>query len=83
MRKVIVWVLMILGVALGAESVYLLTNYFKATQFFGFDFSGSNSFILVLFGGELVEFFLFNIMLINFGKESTTELREYFRKFYQ
>ena len=29
-----------------------ITNYFKDTVF-GFDFSGSNSFILVLFGGAI------------------------------
>lgn len=82
MRKVIVWVLMILGVALGAESVYLLTNYFKATQFFGFDFSGSNSFILVLFGGAIggIIFYLISSWLINFGKESTTRVERMLQK---
>ena len=82
MRKVVVWVLMILGAALGAESVYLLTNYFKATQFFGFDFSGSNSFILVLFGGAIggIIFYLISSWLINFGKESTTRVERMLQK---
>lgn len=82
MRKIIVWVLMILGVAFGAESVYLLKNYFNVTQFFGIDFSGSNSLILILFGGVIggIIFYLISSWLINFGKESTTRVERMLQK---
>ena len=77
MRKVIVWVLMILGVALGAESTYLLKTHFKVTQFFGI-----NSFILILFGGAIggIIFYLLSSWIINFGKESTTRVEKMLQK---
>lgn len=78
MRKVIVWVLMLLGVALGSEAAYLLTNHFGMTQVFGFDVTGSNSIVLVLFGGVIggIIFYLISSWLINFGKESTTRVEK-------
>ena len=76
MRKIIVWVLMILGVAIGAEMSYLITNYFGVTQIFGYDISGGNTFGLILFGGAIggIIFYLISSWLINLGKESTTKV---------
>ena len=82
MRKAIIWVLMILGAALGAESVYLLTSYFKVTRFLSFNLSGSNSVALILFGGVIggIIFYLISSWLINFGKESTTRVERMLQK---
>ena len=75
-RKVFVWVLMILGVVLGSEVSYLLTKYFGVTHIFGYDVSGTNSYILFLFGGAIggIIFYLISSWLINLGKESTTKV---------
>ena len=75
-RKIFVWVLMILGVVLGSELSYLLTKYFGVTQIFGYDVSGSNSYVLFLFGGAIggIIFYLISSWLINLGKESTTKV---------
>ncbi|MHB1393588.1 MAG: PIN domain-containing protein [Clostridia bacterium] len=75
-RKIFVWVLMILGVVLGSEIAYLLTKYFGVTQIFGYDVSGSNSYVLFLFGGAIggIIFYLISSWLINLGKESTTKV---------
>ena len=75
-RKVFVWVLMILGVVLGSEMSYLLTKYFGVTQIFGYDVSGTNSYILFLFSGAIggIIFYLISSWLINLGKESTTKV---------
>lgn len=75
-RKIFVWVLMILGIALGSEMAYLLLNHFGVTLIFGYDFSGSNSFVLYLFGGAIggIIFYLISSWLINLGKESTTKV---------
>ncbi|KUO77091.1 MAG: twitching motility protein PilT [Clostridia bacterium BRH_c25] len=82
MRKIFVWVLMVLGVALGAEMSYLLTSYFGVTQVFGYDVSGGNSFILLLFGGAIggIIFYLISSWLINIGKESTTRVEKMLQK---
>jgi uncharacterized protein YacL len=76
LRKIFVWVLMVLGVALGSEITHLLTGYFVVTQIFGYDVTGSKSIILVLFGGVIggIIFYLLSSWLINFGKESTTKV---------
>lgn len=78
MRKIIVWVLMILGVAIGAETSYLITNYFNMTHIFGYDISGGNSFILFLLGGAIggIIFYLISSWLINFGRESTSRVEK-------
>lgn len=75
-RKIFVWVLMILGVVLGSEMSYLLTKYFGVTQIFGYDVSGTNSIVLILFGGAIggIIFYLISSWLINLGKESTTKV---------
>ncbi len=82
MRKIIIWVLMVLGAALGSEAAYLLTNYFGVTQIFGFDFSGTNSIILVLLGGIIggIIFFSISSWLINLGKKSTTKVEGMLQK---
>jgi len=76
MRKIIVWVLMIIGVAIGAETSYLLTNYFGVTHIFNLDVSGGNSFTLFLVGGAIggIIFYLISSWLINLGRESTTKV---------
>ncbi len=75
-RKIFVWVLMIVGVVLGSEISYLLTKYLGVTQIFGYDVSGSNTYILYLFGGAIggIIFYLISSWLINLGKESTTKV---------
>ncbi|HYE11774.1 MAG TPA: hypothetical protein VEF53_16535, partial [Patescibacteria group bacterium] len=75
-RKIFVWVLMIVGVVLGSEISYLLTKYLGVTQIFGYDVSGSNTYVLYLFGGAIggIIFYLISSWLINLGKESTTKV---------
>lgn len=67
---------MILGVAIGAETSYLLTSYFGVTHIFKLDVSGGNSFILFLLGGAIggIIFYLISSWLINLGRESTSRV---------
>ncbi|HOR85912.1 MAG TPA: PIN/TRAM domain-containing protein [Bacillota bacterium] len=82
MRKIIVWVLMVLGAAMGSEAAYLLTNYFGFTKLFGFDFSGTNSIVLILLSGVIggIIFYFISSWLINIGKESTTKVERMLQK---
>jgi len=82
MRKIFVWVLMILGVALGSEMAYLLVKYFEVTQIFGYNVSGSNFIILFIFSGAIggIIFYLISSWLINIGKASTTKVERMLQK---
>ncbi len=82
MRKIIVWVLMVLGAAIGSEAAYLLTNYFGVIQLFGIDFSGSNSIVLILLSGAIggIIFYFISSWLINLGKKSTTKVEGMLQK---
>jgi uncharacterized protein YacL len=75
-RKIFVWVLMILGIAAGSEIAYLLTKYLGVTQIFGYNVTGSNTIVLYLFGGLIggIIFYFISSWLINVGKESTTKV---------
>lgn len=77
-RKIFVWVLMVLGVALGSEMSYLLTTYFGVTKIFGYDVAGTNSVFFILLGGVIggIIFYLISSWLINIGKESTTKVEK-------
>lgn len=81
-RKIIVWVLMVLGVALGSETSYLIQKYLGVTQIFGYDVSGTNSIILVIFGGVIggIISYLISSWLINFGKASTRKVEKMLQK---
>lgn len=77
-KKMFVWALMILGVALGAEIIFLLFNHFGITEIFGYTVSGSNLIIFLLVGGAIggIIFYLISSWLINIGKESTTKVEK-------
>lgn len=77
-KKIFVWALMILGVALGAEIAFILFSYFNVTEFFGYAVSGSNLIVLILAGGAIggIIFYLISSWLINLGKESTTKVEK-------
>ncbi len=79
LRKIVVWVLMILGAALGAEGSFLAIRNFQVTELFGYNVStGLNLIVLILLGGAIggIIFYLISSWLINIGKESTSKVEK-------
>lgn len=81
-RKILVWILTILGIVLGSEVTYLLLKFFDVTYMFGYEITELKRILLIGLSGIIggIIFYLISPWIINRGKQSTRKVENMLQK---
>lgn len=81
-RKILVWILTILGIVLGSEVTYLLLKFFDVTHMFGYEITELKRILLIGLSGIIggIIFYLISPWIINRGKQSTRKVENMLQK---
>ncbi|NLM44500.1 MAG: PIN/TRAM domain-containing protein [Clostridiales bacterium] len=81
-RKILAWILTLLGIALGSEVTYLLLKFFNVTHMFGYEITDIRRILLIGLSGIIggIIFYLISPWIINRGTQSTHNVENMLQK---
>ena len=81
-RKILVWILTLLGIALGSETTYLLLKFLGVTHLFGYEITDFKRLLAIAISGIIggIIFYLISPWIINRGSQSTHKVEKMLQK---
>jgi len=81
-RKIVAWILTLLGIVLGSEVTYLSLKLLNITHIFGYEVTEFRKILAIALSGIIggIIFYLISPWIINRGKQSTTKVEKMLQK---
>jgi len=81
-RKILVWILTLLGVVLGSEATYLLLKFLNVTHLFGYEITDLRKILAIVVSGIIggIIFYLLSPWIIKQGTQSTRKVEKTLQK---
>ncbi|MDD2480716.1 MAG: PIN/TRAM domain-containing protein [Lutispora sp.] len=81
-KKILIWILTLLGIALGSEVTYLLLKFFKVSYLFGYEITDFKRILAIALAGIIggIIFYLISPWVINRGTQSTYKVEKMLQK---
>lgn len=82
LKKIIIWIITLIGITIGSEAVYLTIKYLDIKWLFGYEITQTSRIVFIIAGGLLfgIIFYFISPWLINRGRQSTVQVERMLQK---